>query len=248
MKILKNRIFLALICVLLSAVCVYSFLLANSSEDITIYKLKSDVSQGAVITADMIESVDVGSKGLDNVITDKTEILNKYATEDLLEGQFIFINSVSEKEEEQKVGLEKLDGEHFLYSISVKSLASSVSYNIQAGDIVSIYVIDDFGASYLDNALNYVEIYDVYSSSGTSISDNGDDAISTISFIVSKEQLEKIHEFEYTKQMHLALVYRGEDDTKTEYLAKQDELISEETPVVEISIDNIEQGESEWKK
>ncbi len=55
MKLIRNRLFLATVCVVLSAVCVWSFISSNTNEDISAYILNTNVSKGEEITIDMLD-------------------------------------------------------------------------------------------------------------------------------------------------------------------------------------------------
>ncbi len=54
MKLIRNRLVIATFCVVLSAICVYSFIASTTNEDVTAYKLTQDISKGEQITSDMI--------------------------------------------------------------------------------------------------------------------------------------------------------------------------------------------------
>ena len=234
MKLIRNRLFLATICVILSALCVYSFLQSNISEDLTAYKLTYNVSKGTEITSDMLTPVTVGSKGMEDVITEQDEIIGRYSTYDLVKGQMIFDNSISETQKEVLQGFEKLDGEHFAYSITIKSLASSVTGKVQAGDVVSVYVNTN-GESILPLELKYVEVLNASTSVGTEKTQNSEENISTVTFVVNETQAKLLNEYEYTSNLHLALVHRGEDEKKQEYLSLNH--LTEEPTTVENGTD-----------
>ncbi|MFI3326871.1 MAG: SAF domain-containing protein [Clostridia bacterium] len=220
MKLIRNRIFLATICVIISAVCVLSFLKTNNSEDITAYKLISNTSKGTQITEQMIEEVTVNSTGMDEVITDKTEVIGKFSSYDLISGQFIYENSIVDTQNEVLQGLEKVADGQIAYSISVKSLASSNSNKILSGDIVTIFVNLN-GESIQPIELKYVEVLNATTSEGLEKTETTAESISTLTMLVTEEQALLLNNYEYSGQIHLALVHRGEDDTKQSYLEEQ---------------------------
>ncbi len=218
MKLIRNRLFLATICVLCSALCVYGFLAQNQSEDITVYKLNTSISKGTEITNDMLISVEVGTKGMENIIAEKDNIIGSFASCDLVSGQFVYETSITQTE--TLMGIEKLDGTNFAYTISAGSLASSLANNIESGDIVSIYVNTN-GLSVLPNELKYVEVLYSHTSTGAEKTPNSEESVSAITFIVDESQAKLLNEYEYTSNIHIALVYRGDDEEiKENYLSK----------------------------
>lgn len=219
MKLIRNRLFLATVCIIASAICVYSFLASNNSSDIQIYKFSTNISSGTEITENMITSISVSSKNMDDAIIDKDEIIGMYLTENVTQGQFVFYNTLSTSKSDDVSELEKLDGEHIAYTITIQNSASSVASKVQAGDVVSIY-INTNGESILPNELEFVEILYATTSSGLENSDNSEETVSTITLIVNKEQALMLNEYEYNSQIHLALVHRGDDELKEEYLSK----------------------------
>ncbi|MFI3228030.1 MAG: RcpC/CpaB family pilus assembly protein [Clostridia bacterium] len=240
MKIIKNRIFLASICVIISAICVFSLVKTEEVETITAYQLTEDVAKGTEITSDMVESTEISSNGMSEVITDETKIVGKYASYDLISGQFIYENSVADNQSEVLEGIEKVADGQIAYSISISSLASSTSDKILSGDIVTVFVNLN-GESLQPLELKYVEVLSASTSDGLEKTATSEESISTITFLVTEEQALLLNQYEYSASIHLALVHRGEDDTKQAYLDEQVTIIEElklaEEPEVDEFVD-----------
>lgn len=218
MKLIRNRLFLATICVVLSALCVYSFLQANTSEDVTAYKINTEVTKGTEITKDMLTPVTVGSLGMDNVVFDEGEIVGKYSAYDLTAGQMVIDTLLADTETDVVKGFDKLEDGKVAFTISTSSLASSVANKLQSGDIVSVYVNTN-GVSTQPILLKYVEVLYSSTATGADKTNTDEESISAITLIVNEEQALLLNEFEYTSNLHLALVHRGEDEMKSEYLS-----------------------------
>ncbi len=227
MKLIRNRLFLASICVVISAVCVFSFLGINKSEDIKTYKLTQEVSEGTQISEDMIEEVTVGSKGMLDVITEKEEIVGKFANNDLVTGQIVLKNNLANSQSEILNGLEKVTDGQIAYSISIKTLASSASDKILSGDIVTVFVNLN-GESLQPINLKYIEILNATTSDGLEKTETTLESIATVTMLVTEQQALLLNEYEYTGEIHLALVHRGEDKVKENYLAEQIKITEEQ--------------------
>ena len=229
MKLIRNRLFLATICVVLSALCMYSFLQANTSEDVTAYKINTEVTKGTEITKDMLTPVTVGSLGMDNVVFDESEIVGKYSAYDLTAGQMVIDTLLADTQTDVVKGFDKLEDGKVAFTISTNSLASSVANKLQSGDIVSVYVNTN-GVSTQPILLKYVEVLYSSVSTGADKTDKTEESISAITLIVNEEQALLLNEFEYTSSLHFALVSRGDETVKQDYLAKQEVLQEEYIP------------------
>ncbi len=218
MKLIRNRLFLATICVVLSAICVWGFIAANTNNDVTAYRLTSNVSEGEQITSDMIEEITVGSLGLDGVLTNSEDIVDKYATIEMVNGQFIYSGTLVDDASVILEGFDQLEDGQIAFTISVSSMASSVADKIRAGDIVSIY-INTNGVSSQPTELKYVEVLHATTSTGDEKTDSSEESSSTITLIVTEEQAQLLNEYEYSSNIHFAMVYSGTDEEiKQDYL------------------------------
>lgn len=218
MKLVRNRLFLATICVVLSGICVWGFIAANTNNDITAYILTVNVGEGEQITSDMLEEITVGSLGLDNVITSSEDIIDKYTTIEMVKGQFVYSGTLIDDANEILESFDKIEDGQVAYTISVNSMASSVADKIRAGDIVSVY-INTNGVSSQPTELKYVEVLHATTSSGDETTDTSEESSSTITLLVTEEQAQLLNEYEYTSNIHLAMVYNGTDEEiKQDYL------------------------------
>lgn len=94
MKLLKNRIFLSVLCLVLAAGV--SFLLLprfyeGKSATVTVLRAAEDIPAGTRLTDKQLATVEVGGYGLpEGVLTDKALIVGKVAQTDIAKGDYLF--------------------------------------------------------------------------------------------------------------------------------------------------------------
>lgn len=94
MKLLKNRIFLSVLCLVLAAVV--SFLLLprfyeNKSVTVMVLRAAEDIPAGTELAERHLVSVEVGGYGLpEGILNDKTLIIGKVAQTNMAKGDYFF--------------------------------------------------------------------------------------------------------------------------------------------------------------
>lgn len=224
MKILKNRFFIALVCAVIAIVCILSLNTQSSSDTITAYKAVSSINENALIDSSMIEAVTISSLNMDDAVTNVDDIVGKYASTDITDGQLILSNVLTDDTVVSNDNELNLNDNKIAYTISMSSLASTVGDSIYSGDIVTIF-INCNGLSYQPESLQYVEVISAKSSSGIENSVFSTEDISTITLMVTQEQALLLNEYQYTCTIHLGLVYRGDDGYV--YIEQQDAILEE---------------------
>ena len=231
MKLLKNRIFLSILCLVLAAGV--SFLLLprfyeNKSATVMVLRAVEDIPAGTEITDKYLESVEVGGFGLpEGVINDKTLIVGKVVQTTIAKGDYFFPQKLG-----SFVADELLDrivkNNQRLVTISVPSIAAGLSSHLQVGDIVTIAVFMQKASSGQDSSpqvilypeLHSLEVYSVENartqdtaevraqlSNGQSTT--GDPVPKAITLIATEAQAQKLIEAEYTGKLHLIFEKRG---------------------------------------
>ncbi|MCB8818427.1 Flp pilus assembly protein CpaB [Desulfosporosinus shakirovi] len=231
MKLLKNRIFLSVLCLVLAAGV--SFLLLprfyeNKSATVIVLRAVEDIPAGTEITDKYLESVEVGGFGLpEGVINDKTLIVGKVVQTAIAKGDYFFPQKLG-----SFVADELLDrivkNNQRLVTISVPSIAAGLSSHLQVGDIVTIAVFMQKASSGQDSSpqvilypeLHSLEVYSVENartqdtaevreqlSNGQSTT--GDPVPKAITLIATEAQAQKLIEAEYTGKLHLIFEKRG---------------------------------------
>lgn len=237
MKIFRNRTVIGVLCILLALIICFGvtpLFSRSASEKTEIVRVTKDIKEGDEITAEKVQTVEVGAYNLpQNLMTDKKEVVGKYATADLAAGDYILSNKLSAVPAAENAYLYNLDGKKQAISVTIKSFATGLSGKLESGDIVTVIVADyqGKGETAIPPELQYVEVISVTASSGYDA--NTGEAVdekelpSTVTLLVTTEQAKVLAELEQDSELHLALVYRGTPENAAKFIAAQDALIEE---------------------
>lgn len=237
MKIFRNRTVIGVLCILLALIICFGVtpLFSHSaSEKTEIVRVTKDIKEGDEITAEMVQTVEVGAYNLpQNLMTDKKEVVGKYATADLAAGDYILSSKLSAVPAAENAYLYNLDGKKQAISVTIKSFATGLSGKLESGDIVTVIVADyqGKGETAIPPELQYVEVISVTASSGYD-ANTGEvvdekELPSTVTLLVTTEQAKVLAELEQDSELHLALVYRGTPENAAKFITAQDALIEE---------------------
>lgn len=237
MKIFRNRTVIGVLCILLALIICFGvtpLFSRSASEKTEIVRVTKDIKEGDEITAEMVQTVEVGAYNLpQNLMTDKKEVVGKYATADLAAGDYILSSKLSAVPAAENAYLYNLDGKKQAISVTIKSFATGLSGKLESGDIVTVIVADyqGKGETAIPPELQYVEVISVTASSGYD-ANTGEvvdekELPSTVTLLVTTEQAKVLAELEQDSELHLALVYRGTPENAAKFIAAQDALIEE---------------------
>ena len=237
MKIFRNRTVVGVLCILLALIICFGvtpLFSRSASEKTEIVRVTMDIKEGDEITAEMVQTVEVGAYNLpQNLMTDKKEVVGKYATADLVAGDYILSSKLSAVPAAENAYLYNLDGTKQAISVTIKSFATGLSGKLESGDIVTVIVADyqGKGETAIPPELQYVEVISVTASSGYD-ANTGEvvdekELPSTVTLLVTTEQAKVLAELEQDSELHLALVYRGTPENAAKFIAAQDALIEE---------------------
>lgn len=237
MKIFRNRTVIGVLCILLALIICFGvtpLFSRSASEKTEIVRVTMDIKEGDEITAEMVQMVEVGAYNLpQNLMTDKKEVVGKYATADLAAGDYILSSKLSAVPAAENAYLYNLDGTKQAISVTIKSFAVGLSGKLESGDIVTVIVADyqGKGETAIPPELQYVEVISVTASSGYD-ANTGEvvdekELPSTVTLLVTTEQAKVLAELEQDSELHLALVYRGTPENAAKFIAAQDALIEE---------------------
>ena len=237
MKIFRNRTVVGVLCILLALIICFGvtpLFSRSASEKTEIVRVTKDIKEGDEITAEMVQTVEVGAYNLpQNLMTDKKEVVGKYATADLAAGDYILSSKLSAVPAAENAYLYNLDGTKQAISVTIKSFATGLSGKLESGDIVTVIVADyqGKGETAIPPELQYVEVISVTASSGYD-ANTGEvvdekELPSTVTLLVTTEQAKVLAELEQDSELHLALVYRGTPENAAKFIAAQDALIEE---------------------
>jgi len=237
LKIFRNRTVVGVLCILLALIICFGvtpLFSRSASEKTEIVRVTKDIKEGDEITAEMVQTVEVGAYNLpQNLMTDKKEVVGKYATADLVAGDYILSSKLSAVPAAENAYLYNLDGTKQAISVTIKSFATGLSGKLESGDIVTVIVADyqGKGETAIPPELQYVEVISVTASSGYD-ANTGEvvdekELPSTVTLLVTTEQAKVLAELEQDSELHLALVYRGTPENAAKFIAAQDALIEE---------------------
>jgi len=237
LKIFRNRTVIGVLCILLALIICFGvtpLFSRSASEKTEIVRVTKNIKEGDEITAEMVQTVEVGAYNLpQNLMTDKKEVVGKYATADLAAGDYILSSKLSAVPAAENAYLYNLDGTKQAISVTIKSFAVGLSGKLESGDIVTVIVADyqGKGETAIPPELQYVEVISVTASSGYD-ANTGEvvdekELPSTVTLLVTTEQAKVLAELEQDSELHLALVYRGTPENAAKFIAAQDALIEE---------------------
>jgi len=258
LNIFRNRTVIGVLCILLALIICFGvtpMFSRSASEKTDIVRVTADIKEGDEITAEMVQTVEVGAYNLPSgIMTEKDEVIGKYATADLKVGDYILASKLSNEPAAENAYLYNLDGTKQAISVTIKSFATGLSGKLESGDIVSIIVADyqEMGETVIPAELQYVEVISVTASSGYD-ANTGEATLdekelpSTVTLLVTTEQAKVLAELEQESELHLALVYRGTPENAAKFIEAQDALIEElyAEPEVEEGTENAEGAETE---
>ena len=242
MSIFKNRTVIGVICILLALVICFGITpLFNKSisQKTEIVRVAKAVSAGDQVTADMVQTVEVGSYNLPaDVYHDAASVVGKYAVADLAAGDYILPSKLSDSPATENSYLYTLDGTKQAMSVTIKSFATGLSGKLKSGDIVSVLVADyqETGKTVTPSELQYVEIISVTASTGydantgEATAEDEKELPSTVTVLVRPEQAQVLAGLEQDAKIHLTLVYRGTQDNAQKFIDTQDALIEQLYP------------------
>lgn len=236
MRILKNRIFLSIVCLVLAGVVAFMVIPAMYADKealITVLRVAKPVLKGELIEQTALESVEVGAFNLpDGIILDAAEIIGKYAQTDLSKGDYIFSGKLGNHIFDKTLD-ELLSKGLRLVTVTVPSTAAGLSAYLKRGDIVTIATfipekerITQDGAIYepaqiiISPELSGLAVYGVENAqtgdteqareqkeSGESTA--ADPVPKLVTLIVTQEQAVKLIEAEYVGKLHVIFEKRG---------------------------------------
>ena len=242
MKIFRNRTVIGVLCILLALIICFGvtpLFSRSASEKTEIVRVTKDIKEGDEITAEMVQTVEVGAYNLpQNLMTDKKEVVGKYATADLAAGDYILSSKLSAVPAAENAYLYNLDGKKQAISVTIKSFATGLSGKLESGDIVTVIVADyqGKGETAIPPELQYVEVIAVTAGSGYDANTveqkdaEEKELPSTVTLLVTPEQSKILAMLEADGALHVSLVYRGSKENAAKFTEAQDAVLSELYP------------------
>lgn len=204
-----------------------------------IVRLKNRVARGAVISAEDLEVVTVGSYNLpDGIATTTDEVAGNYAAADLYPGDYVLPQKLSATPLSSDQSLNEIPDGKVAISITVQHLANGLSDKLQAGDIIRLYHYDNtegFLEPVVDvPELHFLKVLSVTDSSGVDVDysmplaeDEEHRQTATITLLATPQQALLLTRFENEGVLHAALICRCNETLAKELLKRQDETLLE---------------------
>lgn len=245
MKKTKNHALIGIISIIIGLLTafvltpLYGGILEKQEE---VVKVKEKITEGELITADKLETVNVGAYGLSpDVIKSIDGITGKYAKTDFYKGSYITGEGLSDVAPREDAYLNDIPEDKYAISITVQSFAAGLSSKLLKGDIVTIITKKgegDEAVTEIPRELTYVEVLSTTEEDGEDKENNGkevkkeDDTkakkkLATITLLVNSLQAEELASFENQRGIHVALKCRNNEKLKKELLDEQEKIFKE---------------------
>jgi len=143
MRFSRNKFFIGVLCIILGLVIGFVAIPQVQNKGATdlvqAVRLKQDVSQGEEITEDMVETVTISQKLIPSGTVDSvTSFASRFAVTQLYAGDYLTAGKLADAQSTQdSLALATAKGMKII-SITLPSLASGVSGQLQPGDIVTV--------------------------------------------------------------------------------------------------------------
>lgn len=235
-QLTKNRVLLAGVSVALAAGI--SFVLIpqyekSSREAVQVVSIESDVAQGQKIPAESLKVLEIPKEFLPaDILQNEAQAAGRYAAVDLKKGDWLTSRKVSE-ETGLQTWYEKIDRGRCAVSVTIKTLASGVSGQLQPGDIISFVSANTDSDSVILPELQYLEVIQISTASGADYDANVEseeqEPAATVTVLADSVQATLLADQELNSNLHAVLVCRGNPDKAQELLKLQEEIL--ENPV-----------------
>ena len=235
MKKTKNHALIGIISIIIGLLTafvltpLYGGILEKQEE---VVKVKEKITEGELITADKLETVNVGAYGLSpDVIKSIDGITGKYAKTDFYKGSYITGEGLSDVALEEDTYLNDIPEDKYAISITVQSFAAGLSSKLLKGDIVTIITKKgegDEAVTEIPRELTYVEVLSTTEEEVKKEDDTkAKKKLATITLLVNSLQAEELASFENQRGIHVALKCRNNEKLKKELLDEQDKIFKE---------------------
>ena len=237
---MKNRTIIGIGCIVLALLIAFVIApLVNKAADsrIDILRLTKDITQGNKITDADLETVTVGSYNLPaDVLTDMEAVIGKYAACDMVTGDYLLPDKLSDTADRAEDVFMALDGDQVAMSITIPSFAGGLSGKLENGDIVSLIVyVDEDGEeiTVIPKALTYVRVITSTTADGIDkdeLVQNEDGTYelpTTLTLLVDPVQAKLLAEYENNSKIHAVLVSRGDEKKAKAFLKEQKTMLEE---------------------
>lgn len=227
----KTKTFIGIICIVLAFIITFlltPFLNKVTEEKMKVVRVKEDIKEGEIISESDLTIVNITKKDIPKgAIKNISSVAGKIASCNMYKGDFVFASKIYDENYRDDYEKESLEKGKIKISVPVNQIYQSLSFKIQKGDIVTAVIYDkDESKSSILSELTYLYVTNSTSNNGKDFDEeefNG--KVSTITFLLTKEQAKILVEKIEKNTVYFALVYRGNDDVAREYINVQDKML-----------------------
>lgn len=228
---MKKRALIGIICLVLSLILAGGLItttIVQSTQMTTAYVASTELPQGTLIEDKSIKEVKVHKSDQSDLgyVTDKANIVGKYAAVDMLSGTAITKDSISVNATATDNQFLSIPSGKQAISISVKSGPESLSNKLEVGDIVRIYTYGKNGEIVSPDELKYVQIAGFTSEEYEDVEGGNAEGglYTTVTFIAYTSQVEQFIRAQ-KNGAYFTLISRGNTETAEKLLAEQEKLL-----------------------
>ncbi len=236
MRILKNKLFLGILCIvagLLAGFVILPAVTNSAAETRPVLVMKTTVQASTQITADMVTTQEMPKSAFAGALTKPDAAVGKYASAELYAGDILTVAKLSASLLATDAMAAATAKGKQVVSVTLPSLAAGVSGRLQPGDIVAVMATPKNGSRSLgldpdantekqQNGAAVIKRLEKLEVCMVTTSDAADAHVSanpskdeknalpaTVSFYVTPEQALILAELEQDSTIHLAFVARG---------------------------------------
>jgi pilus assembly protein CpaB len=234
-----------------------------TAKTVSVVELKQNITAGDIITADKLTLKTIMACDVpDSAVSNIDDAVGKYVKVSGCAGDVLTSSRLSNDYPGDDPQLANIPDGKFAISVSMETLAQSVSGKLRAGDVIQIFASfkdtenknqsADYDASPIPE-LKYVEVLSVSNSDVQEVTDNQKTTsdtdkqsreIATVTLLVNEEQASAVAGLENKATLHAALAARGDTAKKEALLTEQDKYFS----FGDVSNDNAESASTEGEE
>ncbi len=228
MKIFRNRIIIAIICIIFAAAIAFVLIPSiNQNKEATVFIVRAarDIQMGNQIVEEDIVLVEVGAYNMrQDVLTDSSLAIGKFASIHIQEGDAVTTVKISDTRFESLTEEALHEGKQ-LVTVSLGTVAAGIGGHIHSGDIVSALIFisetDQSGVVTTrverPGQLQKLMLFDLENAKAKSVGTKSligsvvtdDDIPRTATLLVDEEQAKLLIQAEYTGKIHLVYHSKG---------------------------------------
>lgn len=223
----RNRIIIGIVCLAVAVVGAFIVLPAiseNRIERYDVYMLNTDIAAGQSIKEENVSTVKTSDERIAALtVYKKEQLAGMVAARNLKKDSYIYAADLTK---ENTVTIDNIPADKQIVSVAIKDIAMDVAYQLQAGDIVRVYAVDEkTGAEQQPKELKYVEIEGIYNAAGGNIAKLTGESVdyqpAAATLIVNDKQAKTLVPLSKKSNIYFSLISRGDLQKKQELLAEQ---------------------------